>query len=857
MRCKLMFLIFIIFLYSIAAVCAIDDNEEGLSVNTEEIYNNYSSISEDENDFILSENNNALLNDDNATYLGAGDMEDMDSTDLSNYNENPLHSFEYLNDKISSTYGTLDLENDFAFNESIDVNYTDGIGIFNDNIIINGNNHIIDAKNQAKIFNITANNITLANIQFKNAFAREKGAALYITGNYVKIINCSFIDNNADIEAAAMYLVGNDAFIDNCTFINNSAQYTGAILIRSHNGCINNSYFENNTADISAGAIGLAFRNNTSIQNCVFINNGAYNEGGAAIFVNQALNTTIINSIFMDNYADYNGGGIFWSYGHGGSVINSTFINNTATEKGGAIYHIGDDITLTDNIFNSNNALTDLAIYLNTGNNKKLLNNILVSSSIYMNNINNSIISDSIILDKMICENSTVLFKNNWFGNTKNNYNESLNEYADNWLYLNASANETSIGQDVLVKFYFDQFNNSQPFNLPEIILDLNPNNLILDEDNVLIDNAVNSHITDYGAYINASYENVIFEYEIPISDINIFANNLTKYYGDSQSFIVNVFNSKSNPVSNKTADILIHGVKYSRITDENGTAALAINLHPGIYDISVCVENMSVYYTVTVMPTIDADDLVKVFKNESQYCAIFKDSKGNLLKNTDVSFNVNGITYIRTTDNDGIAMLNINLNAGNYIITDINPVTGEIHSNNITVLSRFGENSDLIKYYRNDSQYIVKIIGDDGNPAGAGEVVTFNINGVFYNRTTDESGYAKLNINLDPGNYIITAQYNGCMVSNNINVKPVLSASDLIKKYGASNQFIATLVDGQGNPAVNEKIIFNINGVFYNQLTDSNGKARLNIDLNPGLYIITSQYGQAVISNKIFVSEN
>ncbi len=125
------------------------------------------------------------------------------------------------------------------------------------------------------------------------------------------------------------------------------------------------------------------------------------------------------------------------------------------------------------------------------------------------------------------------------------------------------------------------------------------------------------------------------------------------------------------------------------------------------------------------------------------------------ILKNTSVSFNINGITYTRTTNENGSAKQNINLMAGEYIITAYNSVTGEKRSNNITVLSRFSENADLVKYYRNDSQYIIRVIGEYGNPVGAGEDVTFNINGVFYTRSTNESGYAKLNINLAPGDYL------------------------------------------------------------------------------------------------------
>ena len=89
-------------------------------------------------------------------------------------------------------------------------------------------------------------------------------------------------------------------------------------------------------------------------------------------------------------------------------------------------------------------------------------------------------------------------------------------------------------------------------------------------------------------------------------------------------------------------------------------------------------------------------------------------------------------------TGDKGLARLNINLNPGEYIVTAMNPVTGDLTANNIIVLSRIIENADLVKYYRNASQYAVKVIGDDGKAVGAGESVTFNINGVLYTRQTD-----------------------------------------------------------------------------------------------------------------------
>ncbi len=338
---------------------------------------------------------------------------------------------------------------------------------------------------------------------------------------------------------------------------------------------------------------------------------------------------------------------------------------------------------------------------------------------------------------------------------------------------------------------------------------------------------------------------------------VNVSASDLTKYYNGPESFVVIVTDSRNNPLANQSVIINVAGVNYTRTTDVNGTASIAISLISGQYNVTTIVGNNTVYSTVTVLPTVNATDLVKVFRNATQFYATFKDSQGNYLADgTMVRFNINGVMYDRKiSGNNGLAKLNINLEQGQYIITSMNLETGENAANNVTVISRLIENKELVKYYRNATQYTVKVIGDDGNPVGAGESVTFNINGVMYTRQTNGSGIAKLNINLHPGDYIITAEYKDCRVSNNIKVLPVLTADDLTKKYGTPDQFIATLVDGQGKPYAGQTVKFNINGVFYTKTTGNDGIARLNINLLPGEYIITSSYNGLNAANKVTIS--
>ncbi|WP_407420902.1 Ig-like domain repeat protein [Methanobrevibacter sp.] len=343
------------------------------------------------------------------------------------------------------------------------------------------------------------------------------------------------------------------------------------------------------------------------------------------------------------------------------------------------------------------------------------------------------------------------------------------------------------------------------------------------------------------------------------ISPINVklTVEDVEKYYGGSEKLVIKLVDLDSNPLNNVSVYIIINNVTYTRKI-VNGTASMALSLPCGKYDVSVLFNGTDKYdkvnasATVTVKNTVNASDLVKIYRNASQFYANFLDSEGNPLAKTSITFNINGVFYDRTTDENGRAKLNINLGSGTYIITSINTETGENYANNITIIGKIVENNDLVKYYRNASQYTVKVLDDEGNAVGAGVEVTFNINGVFYTRTTNASGIAKLNINLEPGKYIITAIYGDYMTSNTIEVLPVLSAKDLEMSYLDGQKFEAKLVDGQGNAFKGESITFNINGIFYDRVTDGDGIARLNINLMPGEYIITSSYNGLNIANTI-----
>ena len=252
-----------------------------------------------------------------------------------------------------------------------------------------------------------------------------------------------------------------------------------------------------------------------------------------------------------------------------------------------------------------------------------------------------------------------------------------------------------------------------------------------------------------------------------------LIMDDVVKYFGGSQKLIAKLVDGFGNPIANATVYFTINGGVYARITDENGTASIAIRLLPGEYKASALFNGTddydvtSVNASVLVKNTILGNDTTLYFRNGTQYVAKFLDSNGKALANTDVKFNINGVFYTRVTDENGIARLNIRLDPASYIITAYNPVTGEQKANNITVLPRIIA-KDLSMKYLDGSTFNAALVDGQGK-AISGVNITFNINGVFYHRTTNADGVTKLNIRLMPGEYIITSMYDECWASNKI----------------------------------------------------------------------------------------
>ena len=154
---------------------------------------------------------------------------------------------------------------------------------------------------------------------------------------------------------------------------------------------------------------------------------------------------------------------------------------------------------------------------------------------------------------------------------------------------------------------------------------------------------------------------------------VNIIVQDLSKITGESAPLEIGLYEDET-PLADKTLTIKINDVKYARATDSNGIAKLNINLPVGEYDTHIIFDDPDYHYTksfckVTVNPIVKTSDLNMTYKDGSKYTVTLEDGKSNRLSNVKVVFTVNGRNYERTTEDNGVAGLNINLPVGEYNI--------------------------------------------------------------------------------------------------------------------------------------------------------------------------------------------
>ena len=328
---------------SLSSINKIDLDSDLSSINNLDLDNDLSSIIEDS-----GEDNQDIQNQEQ--YISNQESDSQNNQEISLSNENDLiltsesgnihilGDFNELSYRINKTPdgGILTLNKDYKFSEG---SYK-GITI-SKSITIDGAGHTLDGSKSSRIFNITADNVILKNINFINGNALGRYDSLPAGGG-------------------AIYWDGDNGFLENCNFSNNTGMG------------IEDDPYEQETV--------IVLDNGMEIHQYNIRPMGASTNKGGAIVWN-GDNGIVLNCVFKKNSVGYPnaGGAIYWR-GDFGKVINSEFNDNDAW-IGSAIYWFGSNGTLFSSKVLCEDDLFDSGLSW-IGENGTIRNSILIGNNI-------------------------------------------------------------------------------------------------------------------------------------------------------------------------------------------------------------------------------------------------------------------------------------------------------------------------------------------------------------------------------------------------------------------------------------------------------------------------------------------
>ncbi|WP_296862340.1 Ig-like domain repeat protein, partial [uncultured Methanobrevibacter sp.] len=238
---------------------------------------------------------------------------------------------------------------------------------------------------------------------------------------------------------------------------------------------------------------------------------------------------------------------------------------------------------------------------------------------------------------------------------------------------------------------------------------------------------------------------------------MNVGADDITE--GENATVSVTLPGDATGNVTTK-----VNGKAYSSPV-ENGKGVITIpDLEYGNYTLPVTYSGDDKYNPLTknVNLTVKEDeiivsahDLTKYYSGPEPFTVNVAYANGSAIAGKEVKITVNGVTYRKTTDENGTVSLNINLNAGTYdVAVEVDNITADYM---VTVLSTI--NASDIESKTLNFVFTATFIDGEGNYLADGTNVSFNIKGVIYDsQVTGDKGSASIHLTLDRGRYIITS---------------------------------------------------------------------------------------------------
>ena len=306
----------------------------------------------------------------------------------------------------------------------------------------------------------------------------------------------------------------------------------------------------------------------------------------------------------------------------------------------------------------------------------------------------------------------------------------------------------------------------------------------------------------------------------------SLTASDYTFLKSDSKTIKVKLLNKFGYaPPKGKVVKFKVNGKTYKATTNAKGIAKLKLpSLKAGVYTVKYTFSKSGYYKAssttskVTIIPSKTPKFVVKStttfgYGAGTQFKVALQ-SGSVPLANKQVTLTLNGTTYTKTTDSQGMISLPIGLEIGKYTITCKNKAESKISSisKSIAITVKERTPSKLTwasaSSVKQGTQTVSVKLTDSADRAISGQTVKLTYNSKTYSATTT-NGIAKFSFELRPGTQTLTYSYNGdndnLATTNGTNISVtkvttmslsnILTASNNVKKYIEANNKIPTTV--------------------------------------------------------------
>lgn len=825
--------------------------------------------------------------------------------------------------------GVFKIESDNVILKNI--NFINLNSVSSGSIVWNGDNGFVQNCNFTNnscslngIIEWRGGNGSVGSCMFKNNSVIDLGSTVFWIGDCGTVTNTDFI-HNGHVSKGTLFWRGSNGNIQNCSFIGNGDYnyslnkakivldyewdcrsvnpysnplirslyffYGGAVYCDGNNLLINNSKFLKNSA-FDGGAIYCAGKNLRCI-NSTFTNNTCVNDGGAIYCSENAVNSSIIDLILINN-TENNGLQIFTqnsSENEFTTYKNILMINNNSVKwfsnKMKEYYSLTDLLInnhipnyLLEKLFESDEkgSFDELSI---------LINNTMENGILFLNKdyefISGSnkgcLISKSIVIDgqghtlngnhlsrmfNVTADNVTIRNINFVNGNAFGRYFTK---------YVGGGAVYWSGSNGILQNC---NFTNNTGSGIEDDPFDK--------EETVLTENGTVIHIIrmrPMGAKINEGGA-VVWNGTNGLISKCIFNNNHVGYpncggaicwRGDNGKVIGSEFYRNGAWCGSAICWMGNNGAVLSSVIcnssffdggiywfGTNGTIKNSILIKSSYTACLRSSEDINADYNFWG-DTLDNPNFIGKIDNISNWLVIKFSHNGEFVKKGDKLV----IKYDLTTlyDKNGkISTYNELINYSSQIYytadkTGFLKITFKEGKINIDVDSRDEiVSKDLTGYYAGPTSFSVSVYDVSGKVVG--KLVKFTINNKNYYVKTNKNGVATLKINLKPGKYVVYSSYGKVKVKNKLTVKSTLITKNISKKVKKSGKFNVKVLNSKGKAFSKQSVKIKFKGKLYNIKTNRYGIASLKLskNLKVGKYLIKTYCNGLVNSNWIIVKK-